>query len=263
MAGIFEQEYSLLSQTPRQFLERRLATLFGINSMAIRALDLVCEEMSKEKGFIRDDGQDYFNHCIEVATTLLSFCIKDEDAICAGLLHDLVEDVEGYTKEVIAKLFNENVAYLVMIVTKDPNIDYDIPENLIAYLEEIAKNIFTACIKTADRMHNMMTMEKKTFEATYRKALETDKYYLPFFKYCRVTYPRYENLFFAARSQIYPLSHQIKRSFKEITRLSVICDERDKEIIELKQKILELEKSNITLKANNSRLKAKNDKKNT
>ena len=38
------------NQSPSQFLERRLATIYGINSMAIRALDLIREEMCKEKG---------------------------------------------------------------------------------------------------------------------------------------------------------------------------------------------------------------------
>lgn len=37
------------NQSPSQFLERRLATLFGINSKAIRALDLVREEMCRKR----------------------------------------------------------------------------------------------------------------------------------------------------------------------------------------------------------------------
>ena len=56
------------NQSPSQFLERRLATIYGINSMAIRALDLIREEMCAEKGFKRDNGTDYYNHCVDVAT---------------------------------------------------------------------------------------------------------------------------------------------------------------------------------------------------
>lgn len=52
-----------------------------------------------------------------------------------------------------------------------------------------------AAIKASDRMHNMLTLDEKTFEARYRKAIETKTYYLPFFKQCRYMYPRYENLF--------------------------------------------------------------------
>ena len=211
--------YMYLNQTPSQFLERRLANIFGINSMSIQALDLVRAEMYIEKGFTRDDGQDYYNHCVDVASTLLSFCVKDEDAIYAALLHDIVEDVEGYTELTISNLFNPRVAHMVMLVTKDSDKDYKKPAVIQSYLEEISEDMFASTIKTADRMHNMMTLQEKTFEARYRKAIETETYYMPFFKKCRRKYPRYENLFYSARSQIYPLVFEIKSFYGEIQRL--------------------------------------------
>ena len=186
------------NQSPSQFLERRLATLFGINSQSIKALDLVREEMCVEKGFKRDNGTDYYNHCVDVANTLISFEIKDEDVICAALLHDIIEDVEGYRKVTLEKMFNSNVARLVMLVTKQEGIDYKQSDAIRGYLDTISKDMNAAAIKTADRMHNMMTLDEKTFEARYRKAMETKTFYLPFFKLCRQMYPRYENLFYAA-----------------------------------------------------------------
>lgn len=212
------------NQSPSQFLERRLATLFGINSKAIKALDLVREEMCIEKGFKRDNGTDYYNHCIDVANTLISFEIKDEDVICAALLHDIIEDVEGYRKITIAKMFNENVARLVMLVTKEEGVDYKQPEAMKKYLSAIVNDMNAAAIKTADRMHNMMTLEEKTFEARYRKALETKTYYLPFFKQCRYMYPRYENLFYAARAEIEPLIYHIESFYHEIERLQALVN---------------------------------------
>lgn len=214
-----ENGYMFMNQTPSQFLERRIATIFGINSAPIKALDLVREEMCAEKGFKRDDGQDYYNHCVDVANTLISFCVKDEDAICAALLHDIIEDVEGYTEETITKLFGSRVAHFVMLVTKEHNKDYKKPEAIEEYLENISKDMFAATIKTADRMHNMMTLQEKTFEARYRKAIETEEYYMPFFKKCRQLYPRYENLFYAARTQIHPLIFEIKSFYGEIEKL--------------------------------------------
>ena len=218
------------NQSPSQFLERRLATLYGINSKAIKALDLVREEMCVEKGFKRDNGTDYYNHCVDVANTLISFEIKDEDVICAALLHDIIEDVEGSRRITIAKMFNENVARLVMLVTKKEGVNYKQPEAITQYLEEISKDMNAAAIKTADRMHNMMTLEEKTFEARHRKALETKTFYLPFFKRCRHMYPRYENLFYAARAEIEPLIFHIESFYAEIQR-------QEKEINELKQKL--------------------------
>jgi len=218
------------NQSPSQFLERRLATLYGINSMAIKALDLVREEMCVEKGFKRDNGTDYYNHCVDVANTLISFEVKDEDVICAAILHDIIEDVEGYRRITIEKMFNSNVARLVMLVTKKEGVNYKKPDAIQEYLKTISTDMNAAAIKTADRMHNMMTLEEKTFEARYRKALETKTYYLPFFKQCRYMYPRYENLFYAARAEIEPLIFHIESFYKEIQK-------QQEKIEELKEKL--------------------------
>lgn len=218
------------NQSPSQFLERRLVTLYGLKSQAIKALDLVREEMCVEKGFKRDNGTDYYNHCVDVANTLISFRIIDEDVICAALLHDIIEDVEGYRKVTIEKMFNSNVARLVMLVTKKEGVNYKQPEAIKEYLDAISTDMNAAAIKASDRMHNMMTLEEKTFEARYRKAMETKIYYLPFFKQCRYLYPRYENLFYAARAEIEPLIFHIESFYTKI-------QEQQKEIEELKKQI--------------------------
>lgn len=212
------------NQSPSQFLERRLTILYGINSLSMKALDLVKEEMCIDKGFKRDNGTDYYNHCVDVANNLISFGIKEEDTICAALLHDIIEDVEGYSETTVRKMFNYNVARLVMLVTKKKDVDYKKAENLRKYLSDISLDMNAAAIKTSDRMHNMMTLEEKTFEARYRKAMETKQYYLPFFKECRYRYPRYENLFYSAKSQIEPLIFHIESFYKEIERQRNVID---------------------------------------
>lgn len=224
--GLFLEQ----NQSPSQFLERRLVTLYGLKSQAIKALDLVREEMCVEKGFKRDNGTDYYNHCVDVANTLISFRIIDEDVICAALLHDIIEDVEGYKRVTIEKMFNSNVARLVMLVTKKEGVNYKQPEAIKEYLETISTDMNAAAIKASDRMHNMMTLEEKTFEARYRKAIETKTYYLPFFKQCRNIYPRYENLFYAARAEIEPLIFHIESFYTEIQK-------QQKEIEELRAKL--------------------------
>ena len=120
---------------------------------------------------------DYYNHCVDVANTLISFGIKDEDVICAALLHDIIEDVEGYREITIAKMFNPNVARLVMLVTKKEGVNYKHPEAIKEYLQNISTDMNAAAIKASDRMHNMLTLDEKTFEARYRKAIETKTYY--------------------------------------------------------------------------------------
>lgn len=86
-------------------------------------------------------------------------------------------------------------------------------------MEKISNNMFVAIIKTPYRMHNMMTLQEKTFEARYRKAIETEKYYMPFLKKCRQLYPRYENLFYVARTQIHLLIFEIKSFYGEFEKL--------------------------------------------
>lgn len=201
------------------FIERRIATLYGIDSMAMRALDLVREEMCAEKGFKRNNGTDYYTHCVDTANTLISYGIRDEDVICAALLHDIIEDVEGYQSITIEKLFNKNVARLVMLVTKKSDVDYKKPENLNAYLENILPDKDAAAIKTADKIHNMMSLKEKTFSGRYKTAMETKTYYLPFFTKCGNLHPRYENLFFAARKEIETLVFHIESFYNEIQRL--------------------------------------------
>lgn len=206
-------------QSVSQFLERRLSTIYGIDSMAIKAFDLVREEMCAERGFTRNNGTDYYNHCVDVANTLISYGIKDEDVICAALLHDIIEDVEGYKQKTIEKMFNANVARLVMLVTKEQGVNYKQSEELTRYLEEILEDKDAAAIKTADRMNNMMSLEEKTFKSRYDKAVETETFYIPFFNECRCRYPRYENLFHAAQTEIETLIFHIKSFYEEIQRL--------------------------------------------
>ena len=119
----------------------------------------------------------------------------------------------------IAKMFNPNVARLVMLVTKKEGVNYKHPEAIKEYLQNISTDMNAAAIKASDRMHNMLTLDEKTFEARYRKAIETKTYYLPFFKQCRYMYPRYENLFYAARAQIEPLIYHIESFYNELQRL--------------------------------------------
>lgn len=206
------------------FLERRITMLYGIHSLAMKAFDLVKEEMCIEKGFKRDNGADYYIHCVDVANTLISFGIVDEDAVSASLMHDVPEDVKGYSIITIEKLFNENIARIVSLVTKEPGVDYKQPENLIGYLDRIKTNAYASAVKAGDRMNNMMTLQEKSFEARYRKAMETKEYYLPFFKYCRKTFPRFEHLFYAAKAQTEPMIFHIESYYNEIQRLNKLLE---------------------------------------
>lgn len=67
-------------------------------------------------GQMRQSGEPYISHPINVAY-ILAEMHADKDTICAGLLHDTLEDTNT-TKEDIAYYFNQDVANLVDGVTK-------------------------------------------------------------------------------------------------------------------------------------------------
>lgn len=62
-------------------------------------------------------GQPYILHPMEVAT-IIATLTNDEDVMCAGLLHDVIEDCKANAEE-IKSLFGERVYNLVLEETED------------------------------------------------------------------------------------------------------------------------------------------------
>lgn len=115
------------------------------------------------RGQKRKSGEPYIIHPIRVAHIALEeMHLLDAAAICAALLHDTEEDT-GITEEELAKLFTDEIAYLVTGVTKIKNLDsMDKSEeelyNDCILLRSCAKDIRVIMIKIADRLHNMRTL---------------------------------------------------------------------------------------------------------
>lgn len=206
----------MINSRERQ-LEETLSILGFTN--ALRALDLVKSEMCIEKGFKRYDGSHFYYHCVDVAQELLNFGIRDEDIIVAALLHDIVEDVKGFTVKMIEEKFNSNVATMVDLVSKKPDVNYKITENMEKYLYDISNNIGAALIKTADRMNNFGTLKDAPLKQRMKQALETSTFFIPFFKKCRNKYPRYSRIFVKAKIQTSPLIYEIEDHDRDVTAL--------------------------------------------
>ncbi|MBO5394449.1 MAG: HD domain-containing protein [Clostridia bacterium] len=145
----------------------------------------------------RKDGKPYMSHPLEVAI-ILSNLDFDADVICGALLHDVVEDC-GYTLEQITENFNENVAEMVDCVSaidKEQYVfnDRDIYEDENfekASIEEQSfkklialgkKNPLGFCIKFADRVHNLRTIEAFAYSKQLEKVKETEKWIIPIAK---------------------------------------------------------------------------------
>jgi guanosine-3',5'-bis(diphosphate) 3'-pyrophosphohydrolase len=76
----------------------------------------------KHQGQLRADKKTpYYSHLSQVVTELKKMGVVDNDILCAGWLHDTIEDTDtDYDK--IMKEFNETIANYVASVTKDTRL---------------------------------------------------------------------------------------------------------------------------------------------
>ena len=136
----------------------------------------------KHKGQVRNSGEAYIVHPLAVAMILAQLEMDDE-TICAGLMHDVLEDTD-YSKEEMVDEFGREITELVDGVTKLKNLQYKSKEE--AQIESIRKMVLAMAndirviiIKLADRLHNMRTLEYKNREKQISTAKETLEIYVP------------------------------------------------------------------------------------
>lgn len=134
------------------------------------------------EGQMRQSGDPYITHPIAVAQILLELGM-DTETICAGLLHDVVEDTSS-TLDDIKKLFGADVSLMVDGVTKLTKLNYSTKEqrqaeNVRKMLLAMAKDVRVIIVKLSDRLHNMRTGEYWKEYKRREKALETMEVYAP------------------------------------------------------------------------------------
>ena len=130
----------------------------------------------------RNSGEDYFIHPIAVASNLSDMKLDDE-TICAGLMHDVLEDTD-VTRDEMKAAFGEEITFLVDGVTKLKNLNYTSKEekqaeNIRKMVLAMAQDIRVIIVKLADRLHNMRTLEYMTDAKKIEKATETVEIYAP------------------------------------------------------------------------------------
>src|SRR6187402_730951 len=136
----------------------------------------------EHKGQVRHSGDPYLVHPLEVADTLADMKL-DVVAICAGLLHDVVEDTL-VTPARIAELFGPEIAHVVEGVTKLGAITFSSSEerqaeNMRKMLLAMVDDIRVILVKLADRLHNMRTLHHLPEERRTKIAQETLDIYAP------------------------------------------------------------------------------------
>jgi len=126
----------------------------------------------------KSDGKPYVLHPYSVAFILADYT-DDEDIIVAGLLHDVLEDVEGYSFDDMKKDFCERIAQIVEGVSeeKNPNGNSDKRESWNirkkGYIEKLKEDGFESMmVCAADKIHNLnsiMGAYKERGEKTFEK----------------------------------------------------------------------------------------------
>ncbi|MBQ9973299.1 MAG: bifunctional (p)ppGpp synthetase/guanosine-3',5'-bis(diphosphate) 3'-pyrophosphohydrolase [Firmicutes bacterium] len=144
-----------------------------------RAYDLAGK---MHQGQLRKSGEPYLIHPIAVAKILAELGM-DEETICAGLLHDVVEDTE-YTNEDLRADFGDEIELLVDGVTKLGSFKYESKEerqaeNLRKMFLAMSKDIRVLVIKLADRLHNLRTINYMSQQKIQEKCMETLEIYAP------------------------------------------------------------------------------------
>ncbi len=137
-------------------------------------------------GQTRQSGDDYIIHPLNVAITLAEMK-ADAETICAGLLHDTIEDTK-LTKETIVAEFGEEVANLVEGVTNISNTNFSSPiaekaANDRRIVLSMTEDIRIVIIKLADRLHNMRTLDFKKESKRVETSYETMDIFAPLANY--------------------------------------------------------------------------------
>jgi len=133
-------------------------------------------------GQTRKSGDPYVTHPLSVARIIAELKL-DVASVCAGLLHDCVEDTSA-TVEQLDKIFGKEIAFLVDGVTKLGKLPYSTreeqqAENFRKMLLAMARDIRVILVKLCDRLDNMRSLHHLPPEKQERIAAETMQIYAP------------------------------------------------------------------------------------
>lgn len=133
-------------------------------------------------GQTRKSGEPYITHPIAVTTELARWRM-DIQTLCAGLMHDVLEDTH-VGKEDMASVFGDTITEMVDGLSKLENLKYDSKvehqaESFRKLILAMTKDVRIIIVKLSDRLHNMRTLGAKNADSRRRIATETLEVYAP------------------------------------------------------------------------------------
>jgi guanosine-3',5'-bis(diphosphate) 3'-pyrophosphohydrolase len=134
------------------------------------------------RGQTRKSGDPYFIHPAGVAGLITELRL-DTASVCAGLLHDVLEDTRVSSQD-LEREFGQEVATIVDGVTKLGKINFISREDRQAesfgkMVVAMARDLRVLLVKLCDRLDNMRTLGAMKPEAQERIARETREIYAP------------------------------------------------------------------------------------
>lgn len=172
--------YDPITAPARELLFRQAAYLTDEES---RLLEKACAYAFRaHDGQTRKSGEPYITHPIAVATELAKWHM-DIQTLCAGLMHDVLEDTD-VSKTEMAEQFGTTIAEMVDGLSKLENLKYDNKaeqqaESFRKLILAMTKDVRVIIVKLADRLHNMRTLGAKSQSSRVRIATETLEVYAP------------------------------------------------------------------------------------
>ena len=175
--GLETDTSSFFSRIAPSFSSRELSRLHSAWALAQAAHD----------GQLRQSGEPYVTHPLAVAELVYDLIDPDIDAICAALLHDVVEDSDTSLFAIEAQ-FGSGVARIVDGVSK---LDRVGTATVLSAKEETLRKLIGAggrdwrvfAVKLCDRLHNMRTLGAVGREKRRRVAAETHAVFFPLARY--------------------------------------------------------------------------------
>ncbi len=127
-------------------------------------------------GQTRDEGTPYIVHPLRVAVSLVDeLSLYSPTLVCSALLHDVIEDSD-VTRDDIARIFDEEIAEVVWLLTKLEEV------RLSEYLARIEAAAHTGApiVKLCDRLDNLRSVvHTPRLEKKRRYIRTTEELYLP------------------------------------------------------------------------------------